>query len=202
MRLAPFVGQAREQWRRCRKPLITGFVGLHFAFGLLCFVEKPCFLAEIPGVEEVTYIYDQAGFPQTWRMFSPPSQCIYEIGYSLKFEGGWTPLYSFDDLLRNQTKGHRMLPQGYIRLANHFRHPTFKRKHLEEEPFLYFYFQQLAAFFLYGDGRIEGVLAIRFYSVVKGVPPFFEKDEEGNALPVAADYDKVEPLYERSIDDR
>jgi hypothetical protein len=195
-------GRARGAWQRGRKPIIAGFTALHFGFGLLCFVESPSFLAEIPGVEEVTYLYDQAGFPQTWRMFSPPSQCIYEIGYSLKFSEGWTPLMSFDDILREQTEGRWFLPQGYIRLANHFRHPQFKHKHLAEEPFHHYYFQQLAAFFLFGDGRIDGIEAIRFYSIVKGVPPFFETDEEGHSMPKAEDFDKVEPLYERSINDR
>jgi hypothetical protein len=48
---------------------------------------------------------------------------------------------------------------------------------------------------------MPGLEAIRFYSVVKGIPPFFETDGQGHPLPKAEEYDKVEALYERRCDD-
>lgn len=189
-------------WTRIRKFVIGWGVVLHFALGLLCFLPEPCVLWEVPGLQRMTYAYDVAEFAQTWRMFAPPSQSHYEIGYSLKFKDGWTKLLSLDAILEEQGRGRRILPRGYIRLANHLRHPLLKQEPLQQQPYFFHYFQQLSAFFLFGDGAVPGVQAVRFYSVVKGIDPFFEKDSEGKPLPKAADYNRIVPLYERSVDER
>lgn len=189
-------------WARVRKPVIGCAVVVHFTLGLLCFLPEPCALWEVPGLQRMTYAYDVAEFAQTWRMFAPPSQCHYEIGYSLKFKDGWTKLLPLDAILEEQGRGRRILPRGYIRLANHLRHPLLKQQSLREQPYFFHYFQQLSAFFLFGDGAIPGVQAVRFYSVVKGIDPFFEKDSEGKPSPKAEDYNRIEPLYERSVDER
>lgn len=189
-------------WRRVRKPVIGCYVLAHFAFGLLCFLPHPCVLWEVPGVEKITQAYDVADLAQTWRMFAPPSQSHYEIGYSLKFKEGWTKMLFLESILEEEGAGRVILPRGYLRLSTHLRHPSLKQQPLDQQPFFFHYFQQLSAYFLFGDGRIPGVEAIRFYSVVKGIEPFFEKNADGKPSPKASDYDRVEPLYERAIEDR
>jgi hypothetical protein len=189
-------------WRRARKPLIGTCVALHFLIGLLCFIEPPAALLEIPGMPQTLELYRLADFPQTWRMFAPPSQTIDEMGYAMELPGGWTPLLPADKFLEEQARGHFFLPRGYLRLANHLRHPIFKEKRLKDEPFYFLYFQEMSAFYCFGDGAIPGLKAIRFYSIVKGIPPFFATDGKGHALPKAEEYDKIEALYERRCNDR
>jgi hypothetical protein len=189
-------------WQRIRKPLIGSCVALHFLLGLLCFVEPPAAVLEVPGVPQALDFYRLRDFSQTWRMFAPPSQTIDEMGYSLQFSGGWTPLLPANKFLEEQGTGRLFLPRGYLRLANHLRHPIFREKRLKDEPFYLLYFQEMSAFLCFGDGAIPGLEAIRFYSVVKGIPPFFATDGRGHALPTAEEYDKVEALYERRCDDR
>jgi hypothetical protein len=60
----------------------------------------------------------------------------------------------------------------------------------------------MSAFFCFGDGAVPGIKGIRFYSIVKGIPPFFETDGQGHPLPKAEAYDKIEALYERRCEDR
>lgn len=189
-------------WRRIRNRVIGCGVFLHFAIGLLCFMQPPSALLEIPGVPPLIELYGRWDFPQTWRMFAPPSQTVDEIGYALEFKGGWTDLLLLSEFLKEQAAGRVVLPRGYIRVADHLRHPVLRRKRLEDEPFYFHYFQQLSAFFCFGDGALPGLEAIRFYSVSKGLPPFFSDDGRGNPLPAAGDYDKVMPLYERACSDR
>jgi hypothetical protein len=189
-------------WHRTRKPLIGGCVFVHFLIGLLCFVEPPAALLELPALAGTVELYKNYDFSQTWRMFAPPSQTIDEMGYSMEFAGGWTRLLPADQFLEEQGKGRFILPRGYLRLANHLRHPIFKEKKLKDEPFYFLYFQEMSAFYCFGDGAIPGLKSIRFYSVVKGIPPFFPTDGHGHPLPKAEDYDKVEALYQRRCDDR
>lgn len=191
-----------DQWRVLRKPVIGVAVALHFAVGLACFAKPPSALREVPGLARLTDLYTRYDFPQTWRMFAPPSQTIDAIGYALRFDAGWTPLQSFDDLLRERCDGHLLLPAGCIRLSDQFRHPLLKHDSLEGDVFYRHYFQQLSAYFCFGDGALPGLRAIRFYSISQGVAPFFAKDGEGHALPKASDYDHVEALYQRECEDR
>jgi hypothetical protein len=189
-------------WRRVRRPLIGGAVAGHFALGLLCFAQAPSALLEIPGLPQVLERYKRYDFPQTWRMFSPPSQTIDELGYAFEFPTGWTDLLRMNSFLEEQAQGRVFLTRGYIRIADHFRHPVFRRERLVDEPFYFHYFQQLSAFFCFGDGMIPGLKTVRFYSIVKGVPPFFATDSAGHALPKAEDFNKVEALYQRECRDR
>jgi hypothetical protein len=192
----------QKRWCEIRKPVIGLAVFLHFTFGLSCFLEPPSIFLRIPGLPQILDWYERHDFSQTWRMFAPPSQTIDEIGYSLEFENGWTQILYLNEYLKEEGAGRFILPRGYLRLANHLRHPVFKKSRLEEEPFYFYYFQQLGAFFCFGDGAIPGLKAIRFYSVTSGVPPFFEKDSHGHPLPKAEDYNKVEALYERRCNDK
>jgi hypothetical protein len=189
-------------WTRVRRPLIGAAVAGHFAFGLLCFIQAPSALLEIPGLPSVLERYKRYDFPQTWRMFAPPSQTLDELGYALEFENGWTDLLRLNRFLEEQGAGRRFLTRGYIRIADHFRHPVFRRASLKEEPFYFHYFQQLSAFFCFGDGAIPDLKSIRFYSIVKGVPPFFKTDARGQPAPKAEDFDKIEALYQRDCRDR
>lgn len=188
-------------WKGARRPLIGVCVSLHFLIGLLCFLEPPAAVLEIPGLPAAIEFYKMRDFPQTWRMFAPPSQTVDEMAYSLQFAGGWTPLLPAQRFLEEQGEGRFFLPRGYLRLANHLRHPIFQEKRLTEEPFYLLYFQEMSAFFCFGDGAIPGLQAVRFYSSVKGIPPFFATDGKGHALPKAEDYDMIEALYERRCDD-
>lgn len=189
-------------WKQIRKPLIGTCVALHFLIGLLCFVESPAAVLELPGLPAVLEFYRLRDFPQTWRMFAPPSQTIDDMAYSMELAEGWTPLLPADRFLQEQGEGRFFLPRGYLRLANHLRHPIFLEKKLVDEPFYLLYFQEMSAFFCFGDGVIPGLKAVRFYSVVKGIPPFFPTDGKGNALPKAEEYDMIEALYERRCEDR
>jgi len=190
------------RWHEFRKPVIGTAVFLHFALGLLCFVEPPSVVLNVPGLPRILDWYQRHDFTQTWRMFAPPSQTIDEIGYSLEYENGWTQLLYLNEYLKQEGAGRFILPRGYLRLANHIRHPIFKKQRLEEEPFYFHYFQQLSAFYCFGDGALPGLQSIRFYSVTKGIPPFVEKDRYGHQLPKAEDYDRVEAVYERRCKDR
>jgi hypothetical protein len=190
-----------QLWQRTRKPIIALAVLLHFAIGLCCFAVRPSALLDIPGLSRATDLYLRLDFPQTWRMFAPPSQTQDEIGYALRFEAGWTKLKSFDDFLKETVSGRTLLPRGYIRVADHLRHPTLRKK-LKDEPFYLHYFQQMSAFFCFGDGAIPGLKTIRFYSISKGVAPFFADDGRGHAFPKASDYDQVSALYQRDCEDR
>jgi hypothetical protein len=170
--------------------------------GLLCFQRAPSAVLEVPGLGELLEFYKLHDFAQTWRMFAPPSQTVDEVGYAFKLKDGWTPLLPANQFLQEQASGRVLLPTGYIRLANHLRHPIFTERRLKDEPFYVLYFQELSGFFCFGDGAIQGLESIRFYSIVKGVPPFFETDGHGHPLPRAEEYDKIEALYERRCDDR
>ncbi len=189
-----------------RRPLIAGAVAAHFAAGMLCFVQPGSPLARIPGVMRAAAVYERAGFPQTWRMFAPPSQRDYQIGYALHFDGGWTPMLMLDRFLRDEAVGRVLLPRGYIRVANHLRHPVFRKARLADEPFFWSYFQGLSAFFCFGDGAVPGLRAVRFYSVVHGIAPFPRRGAAGaggrGRPPATADIDEVTPLYERECGDR
>ncbi len=185
-----------------REPFIGALVLLHFVIGLLCFFEPPSTVRSVPALGALMDFYDTFDFAQTWRMFAPPAQTADELAYSFLFSRGWTPLLPMNRFLEEQAAGRRFLPRGYLRLANHLRHPNFHKKSLKEEPFFYMYFQELSAFFCFGDGALPDLQAIRFYSVVKGIPPFFKTDRRGHPLPKAEDYDKVEAIYERGCHDR
>ena len=185
---------------RVGRAAIASGVVLHFVIGTLCFAKPPSALLEVPGVAALVDTYRRFDFAQTWRMFAPPSQTIDELGYALRLPGGWTPLQRFDGFLRSQVKGRFTLPRGFIRVADHLRHPFLQKQELEEQPFMFHYFQQLGAFFCFGDGAVPELLGIRFYSIVRGVPPFFARDGEGHALPAARDFDKIEALYQRDCE--
>jgi hypothetical protein len=189
-------------WHRIRKPVIASGVLLHFLFGLLCFVEYPSPLLKVPGMPLILDWYQRHDFSQTWRMFAPPSQTLDEVGYSLRFPQGWTHLLYLNEYLKQEGAGTVILPRGYLRIANHLRQPVFRKPKLQDEPFYFLYYQQLSAFFCYGDGALSGLQAIRFYTVTKGVPPFTETDGHGHKLPRAGDYDKREAVYERNCADR
>jgi len=190
-------------WETGRKPVIGLAVALHFAIGLACFARTPSALRELPGLSQLTDFYIRHDFPQTWRMFAPPSQTIDEIGYALKFEGGWSQLLRADDFVRQYCAGGLLAPRGCLRLSDQFRHPMLKNERLDKDDVFYrHYFQQLSAYFCFGDGAISGLRAIRFYSIARGVAPFFEKDDKGRALPHAKDFDHVIALYQRSCEDR
>ena len=189
-------------WEPARKPLIGLLVALHFAIGLACFARTPSALRELPGLSRLTDFYIRYDFTQTWRMFAPPSQTIDEIGYSLRFAGGWSPLLRADDFIREYCASSAILPRGCLRLSDQFRHPMLKNKRLEKDVFYRHYFQQLSAYFCFGDGAIPGLEAIRFYSIARGVDPFFDKDEQGRALPRAEAFDHVIALYQRACEDR
>ena len=182
---------------RVRKGGIATCVALHFVIGTLCFAKAPSALLEVPGVATMVDVYERFDFAQTWRMFAPPSQTIDELGYALELPGGWTPLKRFDVLLRRHVQKRFTLPRGYIRVADHLRHPFLTKSALKDQPFFFHYFQQLGTFFCFGDGAVPGLRRIRFYSIVQGVPPFFSRDGAGHSMPLARDYDKTQALYER-----
>ena len=185
-------------WRRVRRPLIASFLIIHFATGILCFLQPPCALLDVPALAGLISVYQNLDLAQTWRMFAPPSQTLEEVQYSMQLNGGWTPLLPLDQFLIEQGSGRTFLPRGYLRLANHFRHPLFQKKRLKDEVFYFQYFQAMAAFFCFGDGKIPQLEKVRFYSVVKGIDPFFRVNEEGHPMPKARDFDSTEALYERS----
>src|SRR5262245_38807831 len=137
-------------FERARRALIAAAVTLHFALGTLCFAKPPSALLELPGLAPVLDLYRQLDFAQTSRMFAPPSQTIDELGYALRLPGGWTPMQGFDGFLRAQARGRFTLPRGFIRVADHLRHPFLPNRPLREQPFMFHYFQQLSAFFCFG----------------------------------------------------
>lgn len=193
-------GRMIALWRRVRMAVIGSCVTFHFVVGTLCFAKAPSGLLEIPFAAALVDVYERFDFAQTWRMFAPPSQTIDELGYALRVRGGWTPMQRFDQLLRPHVHDRFTLPRGFIRVADHVRHPFLTDAPLIRQPFFFHYFQQLGAFFCKGRGAIPGLERIRFYSIVRGVPPFFTHDGAGHPLPTARDYDKVEALYERACE--
>lgn len=195
--------QIARLWTATRKPLIGCLVALHFALGLTCLARKPSALRELPWVARLTDIYLRYDFPQTWRMFAPPSQTVDEIGYALQFADGWSQIVHADSFIRQYCSGGPLLPRGCIRLSDQFRHPLLKNDNrLGDDIFYRHYFQQLSAFFCFGDGAIPGLKAIRFYSLATGVAPFFEKNERGQAQPQADAFNHVTALYQRACEDR
>ena len=187
---------------RLRRVLIGSAVALHFAVGLLCNAGPTSVLLRIPGVAEAVAAYHVAGLPQTWRMFAPPAENLYELQASLKFAGGWSDLVSLDRYLVTEGEGRFFLPRGYLRVANHMRHPIFRKDRLEEEPFFWNHLQQMSAFFCKGAGRIEGLEAIRIYSVVTALGPLFELDAHGEPVPSIEGEQQISPIYERECSDR
>ena len=161
--------------------------------------KPPGSLGRVEALSRVTTYYHRMGLAQTWRMFAPPSSSNYEIGYALEFDGGWSELLSLDDILQDRTGDRIILPRGQIRLGNHLRHPVFRKQRLDEEPFFRHYFPQLAAFYCFGDGRIDGLKKIRFYSIIRPIAPFFPP-EEGEPAPSTEPI--IRALYERGCDDR
>ncbi len=184
-------------WLRIRRPFIAACLTVHFGTGLLCFLRPPCALLEIKPVAKLVDCYKDLDLAQTWRMFAPPSQTKDEVQFAVEMPGGWTSLLPLDHFLVEQGTGRMLLPPGYLRIANHFRHPNFQKQRLQDEIFYYQYFQSMSAFYCFGDGSIPAMKAIRFYSVSRGLAPFYERDGDGHALPKASDYNKVEALYER-----
>jgi hypothetical protein len=189
-------------WMRVRRPVIASAVAIHFLLGTLCFLQPPCALLEVPLLASLVRTYQDLDFSQTWRMFAPPSQTIDEIGFSAQLADGWTKLLPMENFLAEEGAHRFLLPRGYLRVANYFRHPIFQKKKLTDEPFYYQYFQSMAAFYCFGDGAIPHLRKIRFYSITRGIPPFFPTDAAGHPLPKASDFNRVEALYERSCEAR
>ena len=189
-------------WKRTRRRVIASAVVIHFVLGTLCFLQAPCALLEVPLVATLVSAYQSLDLSQTWRMFAPPSQTIDEIGFSAELPQGWTRLLPMEQFLAEEGAGRLLLPRGYLRVANYFRHPIFQKKKLRDEPFYFQYFQAMAAFYCFGDGAIPNMRRIRFYSITRGIPPFFATDGSGHPLPKASDFDRVEALYERSCEVR
>jgi hypothetical protein len=189
-------------WSYARRPLIAGALVIHFVIGILCFLQPPCALLEIPVVAAMVGLYQNLDLSQTWRMFAPPSQTHDEIQYAMQLPGGWTPLLPMDQFLAEQSSGRTLLPRGYLRVANQFRHPIFQKPQLKDEIFYFQYFQAMAAFFCFGDGRIPDLQTIRFYSVTSGIEPFFKAGADGKPFPQAKDFDRTEALYERGCQAR
>jgi hypothetical protein len=188
-----------QAWRRIRRPVIATLVALHFIIGWLCFVQRPSVVLEVPPLRAVIARYRELGFAQTWRMFAPPARSHYRIGYALRFDGGWSDLLYLHDVAADRARDHFFLPRGQIRLGNQLRHPNLREFNLDDEPFFRHYFQQLAAFYCFGDGAIPELRAVRFYSVVIPIEPFFD-DEDDPTNP------SMEPtvtgLYQRECSER
>lgn len=187
-------------WKRLRRLAIGSAVVIHFILGTLCFLQPPCALFEIPLLASMVSAYQSLDLGQTWRMFAPPSQTIDEIGFSAQLPDGWTKLLPMERFLTEEGAGRFILPRGYLRVANYFRHPIFQKKKLADEPFYFQYFQAMAAFYCFGDGAIPHMRKIRFYSITRGVPPFFATGADGHPFPKASDFDRTEALYERSCE--
>jgi hypothetical protein len=186
-------------WGRIRRPLIAAAVISHFAIGVLCFADTPSALLEIRPVALAVGEYRNLGFAQTWRMFAPPAQSIDQIGHSLRFDEGWTELVSIADIAAERARGDFILPRGQLRLSNQLRHPNLTRSSLDDEPYFRHYFQQLAAFYCFGDGAIPNLRAIRFYSVIKPIEPFFPPEDPDKPVqrePV------ISAIYQRECSDR
>lgn len=178
--------------------MVGGLVALHFTVGLLCFASKPSALLEIAPLKFAVRWYGSLGYAQTWRMFAPPARAVYQIGYALRFEGGWSELLLLDDIAVERGRGRFILPRGQIRLGNQLRHPNLVKPSLDDEPYFRHFFQQLAAFYCFGDGAIPELRAIRFYTVITPITPFHPDDP---ALPPERER-VVKAIYQRECADR
>jgi hypothetical protein len=68
---------------------------------------------------------------------------------------------------------------------------------LSQTSFRAFYYQQISYYFCSGDGKIPGIIGIRFYLVGSGIPHFFDTDKYGQPLPPISEYNSRLPLYEQ-----
>ena len=177
-----YLCQCRHSWSYVRRPLIAGALIIHFITGVLCFLQPPCALLEVPAVAGLISLYQNLDLAQTWRMFAPPSQTVDEVHYSMQLPEGWTGLLPLENFLVEQAADRTVLPRGYLRVANQFRHPIFQKKRLKDDIFYFQYLQAMAAFFCFGDGHIPNLRTIRFYSVTKGVDPFFAIGPDGHSF--------------------
>ena len=184
-------------WRRLRRPLIATAVLLHFVVGVLCFAAPPSALLEVAAVDAAVRTYDRLGLAQTWRMFAPPARAVYTIGYALRFDDGWSDLLALDDIAADRARGRFILPRGQVRLGNQLRHPNLIKPSLDDEPYYRHLFQQFAAFYCRGAGAVPGLRAIRFYSRITPIEPFFPDDP---AAPAVRD-PVIRPIYHRECDD-
>jgi hypothetical protein len=177
-------------------------VCLHFVVGCLAMFPLLSPLRHVPLIGSLVTLYEWNSFRQTWLMFAPPPRSVISLGYSLRFEDGWTELGLMDDKLYQQAKGRLVVARGASRVATHLRPPLVRRDaDLDKDGLNRDYLQKLGSYYCQGDGQVPGLLAIRFYIVVKGVRPFHRDLENGKPAPLASDYDSVDPLYERACGD-
>lgn len=183
-----------------REPLIFGAVLVHFVLGLLAGLPSRSKIRDIPVLGRLCALYHGLNWTQRWSMFAPPAQANQDLQYSVLLPSGWTPLISVEKIILERSYGRLILPRGAFRVLVHLRQnnqdlPTRKvgvssvRAH---------YYEKLCDFYCRGAGKIPDAVKIRLYFVSKGIPPFFEMDENGDPSPPASDWDSQVPLYEQT----
>lgn len=178
---------------------IVGLLVLHFLLGLVSVLPRQSKVWNLPALEHVGRFYETHRLGQRWNMFSPPPQHKRSIHFALQFPEGWTDLVELDGFASRQIKGVLIQPRGMFRLKAFLRASNRDSipAGLSERSGRAFYYQQLTEYFCRGDGRIPGLIGIRFYLVGRTPPHFFGQGPYGQPLPPASDLDFQEPLYEQ-----
>jgi hypothetical protein len=189
---------ARRRWNAWEM-VIAFFVISHFAVGLLSTLPQRSKIWGIPVFRVFGSFYRNNRFDQSWGMFSPPPNMRESIQYSLHLPGGWSGLISPSSVPLEQVQRGLVQPRGMFRLVSFLRARASDKTPdgLNERSSRALYYQQLSDYFCRGDGRIVGIIGIRFYLVGKGVPDFFDRGKYGEPLPPISDFDFQLPLYEQ-----
>jgi len=188
-----------------KKRLIFIAVILHFLVGIMAAFPPNYYISQY-----LTYtpfypfikLYSFLDILQHWTMFCPPPREAVHVKYSAHTAAGWSPFIEpFVELGEKFEKSFLVVPQGLTRILVFLR-STDLDLNLEKVRLRKFYFYQMSNYYCFGDGKIPGLLGIRFFLDIKPVPYFYPNDEYGNPLPLASTKDNQVWIYERDCSNK
>ncbi len=186
-----------------KEHLIAVGVLCHFLLGGMAVIPPRSYIYDIPGIRQAIEFYQSQRFEQSWPMFSPPPRDSAGLSYAVKFERGWSELLSLQEPVIQQLRSNFIQPRGAFRVATHLRIDSKKdifQRLLNSKDQRAFYYQQLVDYYCHGDGKIKGAQKIRLYVEIKGLPNFFQKDDNGDVYPPPEEYNRRFPIYEEACD--
>lgn len=186
-----------ELWLRVRRPLIAVLAAVVLLGSPLNHLPRHSALLHWPVFAQV-YAFNRAfELTQHWKMFSPPGRAAAALGAAFRMPDGWTDVVLLSELVNRRDPGQLMSRRGEGRVHNVLRsHARMDRPGDGLSPSRQLYFENLGLFYCAGIGRIEGLQAVRFYLVRRGLEPFYAKDEDGDPLPSAESQNERIALYE------
>ncbi len=159
----------------------------------------------LPVVRQLVAFNKALDLDQRWVMFAPPARTVSGLGAAFQLPGGWTDVVSIGLEIDLASRERLTAVRGQARLHTFFRaHAFFDRDDGHMPTVRRYYFASLGAYFCEGRARIEGLHRVRFYHLVRNIPPFREaiRDPTYTLRPLTSeDVDAQVPIYEYGCGD-